>query len=188
MPTRKCLPLPTYFRFFIPFVLKERDKLLYLDEDILCLQEISELVHLDMGKHLAAVVSDVLSVARRQSEALNLQSECYFNAGVLLINVHQWLKQNISEKALSLLSDRSKNYVFLDQDALNLILDNAKKILPQKWNFISEKHEKTNIPKNTILLHCAANPKPWDIFCDKKHKPINFILIMKVCPRGLGSR
>ncbi|SDN11923.1 Glycosyl transferase family 8 [Dendrosporobacter quercicolus] len=161
---------------------------MYLDEDILCLQEISELVHLDMGKHLAAVVSDVLSVARRQSEALNLQSECYFNAGVLLINVHQWLKQNISEKALSLLSDRSKNYVFLDQDALNLILDNAKKILPQKWNFISEKHEKTNIPKNTILLHCAANPKPWDIFCDKKHKPINFILIMKVCPRGLGSR
>ncbi|SDN11726.1 Glycosyl transferase family 8 [Dendrosporobacter quercicolus] len=100
---------------------------MYLDADILCLQKISELVHLDMGKHLTAVVSDVLSVARRQSEALNLQSECYFNAGVLLINVHQWLKQNISEKALSLLSDRSKNYVFLDQDALNLILDNAKK-------------------------------------------------------------
>lgn len=168
LPTAKRLPLPTYFRFFIPFILKERDRFLYLDADILCLGEIAELANLKLNKYPAAVVPDVLSFAIRQSKAIKLKDERYFNAGVLLINIPEWLEQNISEKALALLSDRSKNLSFLDQDALNLILEDIKKILPNKWNYISEAHKNTSLPNNIMILHCASHPKPWDVHCDKK--------------------
>ena len=167
LPTHNHLPLPTYFRFFMPLILKDNDKILYLDADILCLNKISELIHLNMENYPAAVIADIAETADKQVNALQLQTELYFNAGVLLINVPEWLKQNITEKALSLLADRSQRFLFLDQDALNIILQDRKMILPKKWNYISETDNNATVPDDVVFLHCAARPKPWEIACDK---------------------
>ena len=168
LPTQKHFPPPIYYRFFLPFILRECDKLLYLDADILCLQEISELLYLDLRKHSAAVVFDSSAVTPKHSKILNLKHECYFNSGVLLINVPQWLEQNISEKAISLLSDRARNFRLPDQDALNLVLETDKIKLPKKWNHLSHMDNNYDIPKDTIFLHCTRRPKPWGLLCDKK--------------------
>ena len=38
LPTQTHLPISTYFRFILPLILKDIDKLYYVDADIICLQ------------------------------------------------------------------------------------------------------------------------------------------------------
>lgn len=168
LPVLKHIPLPMYFRLFMPFILKDRNKVLYLDSDVICLNNISELIHLDMNHYPAAVIPDIPRTAIKQSKRLNLESESYFNSGVILINVEEWLKQTITEQVLSTLSESSTHFFFPDQDALNLVLEGKKITLDRKWNCILENESGEDIPDDTIFLHCTARPKPWEVACDKK--------------------
>lgn len=91
-----------------------------------------------------------------------------FNSGIMLINVAQWLKNTVTEQVLSFLSNPSVKVSFPDQDALNVVLEKTKLLLPKRWNHILEDDMYNEIPADTIFLHCTVRPKPWEIACDTK--------------------
>jgi Lipopolysaccharide biosynthesis proteins, LPS:glycosyltransferases len=165
LPIQQYLPLAIYFRLTMPLVLPDIARLLYLDSDVLCLGNLSEIAKIDMDCKTVLVVSDVSHIANKRIEALALKSGKYFNSGVMMIDIKKWNKQKASERAFSMLCNSSTKFRYFDQDVLNLILEDNSKYIDKKWNFI---RGKDTLPPNINLLHCTAHPKPWKILCNSQ--------------------
>ena len=159
-------------RFIIPDILeKETDKFLYIDSDILCLKPINNLYNTELADFVAGVIPDDSVMRNAIKDLYNIDSEKYFNAGVLLINTKEWVKNDISAKCMQKIND-GNIYKFADQDVLNILLENKTTLLPIKYNTkihisVSCKEEQLIAPY-TVLLHYVTGYKPWYQTFDSK--------------------
>lgn len=160
LPTQTHLPIATYFRFILPLILDNVDKLFYIDADIICLQNADDLFNINLNNNIIGAVPDLSWMNKKRNKTLNLQNHIYFNAGMLIINIDKWNNFNTFAKVLQAIQNEPQKFRYLDQDALNLILTKHIQYLDTKFNCI----DINNIDKkNIILLHFAAHPKPWNI-------------------------
>ena len=160
LPTQTHLPIATYFRFILPLILDNVDKLFYIDADIICLQNADDLFSINLKDNIIGAVPDLPWMNTKRNKALNLRNHIYFNAGMLIINITIWNKFNTFTKVLQAIQNEPQKFRYLDQDALNLILTNHIQYLDTKFNCIDINSIEQ---KNIILLHIAAHPKPWNI-------------------------
>jgi lipopolysaccharide biosynthesis glycosyltransferase len=182
-PIRRDVSLAMYFRIMMPIVLTELDKLLYLDSDVFCLDDISGIMKIDMEGKTALVVSDIDSSTIRRIEALSLQSGQYFNSGVMMIDIKQWNAHKISEQFFYLNSKYLDKFVFVDQDQLNIALENKVKYMDKSWNFVLDKDDVTpaEVFSNIKLIHFANHPKPWKVHCTSPAQPL-FLQYQRLSP------
>ncbi|GAA0377936.1 glycosyltransferase family 8 protein [Paenibacillus motobuensis] len=168
-----------YYKLSIPELVPIKcNKVIFLDCDLIILDDIEELWKVDVSDHnLAAVLEPEFT---RHEELKLDKNVSYFNSGVMLINLDLWRENNISEKAYKYLEGNSYNISLHDQDAFNVVLS-AYPILtiPQRWNqrpkyilkdfpsiYYSEK-EFTEAVNNPAIVHFAGgNNKPWHYLCD----------------------
>lgn len=160
LPTKKDLPISTYFRFLLPLFVKSQ-KLIYLDADILCLGNAKKLFNIKLDNNIIGAVKDTDNMNQTRNTALNLLNHTYFNAGMLVIDIEKWLSFDISNKAFYELIKNPLKYDFLDQDILNVILSKKIKYLPNIFNCIEL--NKISHKENIIFLHFTARPKPWHL-------------------------
>lgn len=160
LPTQTHLPIATYFRFILPLILDNVDKLFYIDADIICLQNADDLFNINLNNNIIGAVPDLPWMNKKRNKTLNLQNHIYFNAGMLIINIAKWNNFNTFAKVLQAIQNEPQKFRYLDQDALNLILTNHIQYLDTKFNCIDINSTEQ---KNIILLHFAAHPKPWNI-------------------------
>ncbi len=154
----------TYYRFFIPDLFPDYDKVLYLDCDIIVLDDISKLYNTDIKDYYAAAaVEEVMQTVKVFGDYtvknLGVPTETYFNAGVLLINNKRFLKFKVAEKFVEL----SKQYTFRvtqDEDYLNVLLKNKVKLVDLGWNKTAYKNPEFN-DADLKLIHYKINWKPW---------------------------
>lgn len=162
----KYFPISACLRIIAPLILPvEINKLLYVDSDTLCLNSLEELFNYNLDEKIIAAVPDVESTQISQCEKIHLKYGSYFNSGVMLYNIDNWNRANISEKALDLLNEGIA-YKFPDQDVLNLLLKNNIYYLPYKYNRITlltvggyQDHQRTN--DETVFIHYVSGSKPW---------------------------
>lgn len=157
-----------YYRLLAPVVLdKIAEKVLYLDADIVCLNDISGLQRIDMSASTVAVVSDHEQFVKTvKIPELNLQFGQYFNSGFLLIDVNKWNDENITQLVFALLRERMPPFKFPDQDALNVILDGKALFLNRRWNVLYSMDQMSHdIPVDTVFLHYTGDVKPWHATC-----------------------
>lgn len=140
------------------------NKVLYLDADIVCLADLSEIFQLNMDNQIISAVRASELVVSRQTKKLNIMDNDYFFSGVMYIDVDRWNENDISDKAMQLILDNFDKYTFPDQDALNVALHGRVLFLDQKWNFVCDL-DKDTVPADTILLHYAGRTKPWSEWC-----------------------
>jgi lipopolysaccharide biosynthesis glycosyltransferase len=171
--------LGTFIRLLIPNKLQGiTKKLLYLDADLLCFGNIDELLSTDLDDCIAAVVHDEAeTTVKTQVLALGIQHQHYFNAGVMYINVDNWVANDTQNTALSILT--SRDLVFADQDALNIALDGRTKYIDDKWNhryhlvdFLSRGDASLNVAKPFVFMHFTGPVKPWHSWCLHEAKEI----------------
>jgi len=158
----------TYYRLLVPERLGV-DRYLYVDVDTLCDVDVSELQALEMNSAAVAWSPEAplsRAVDRQTAEKLgNSQSDYYFNAGVMLINVPEWRKQRVTERAMEyIVSHRPE---FHDQAALNYVLHGTAMTLDPKFNCIANMRKNWPILKRSYgqigrLIHFVDYPKPWD--------------------------
>ena len=160
LPTQTHLPIATYFRFILPLILDNVDKLFYIDADIICLQNADDLFNINLNNNIIGAVPDLPWMNTKRNKVLNLQNHIYFNAGMLIINIDKWNNFNTFAKVLQAIQNEPQKFRYLDQDALNLILTKHIQYLDTKFNCIDIN---SIDKKNIILLHFAAHPKPWNI-------------------------
>ena len=134
------------------------DKLLYLDIDMMCNKDLSELYNIDVeGYEYAAV---------KEKYGCWLIRPDYINAGMLLLNMKMIRETHLLEKARNLLL--KKKLLFADQSAV-FYNTTKKKLIPRKFNEQSKFNR-----KDTVICHFSKrlmflpyphteNYKQWDV-------------------------
>lgn len=163
--TRDYYSKTTYFRLFLPNLYPQFDKALYLDSDIVLLDDVANLYNIDITNNLVAAAPDdviqTIEVFQEYAEKVvgvaNYKN--YFNAGILLMNLDELRNFKFQEKFLYLL-DRITFPVAQDQDYLNRLCKGKVKIISKEWNRmpISDKEAKKEDIK---LIHYNLAYKPW---------------------------
>lgn len=178
-PTTDRYPDTIYYRLlaheFLPKTLK---KTLYLDADIICLNDFTELYRRNLGEKLYAAAShnsdsttlDLINKLRLQNYEMD---SSYFNTGVLLMNLPR-IRQVVSRADIVKYIERNKAKLILpDQDVLNGLY--ADKILPipdEIYNYdarysVVYRARSNNewdldwVISHTVFLHFAGREKPW---------------------------
>lgn len=179
-----------YYRLDLPNVLaNDVKKCLYVDCDLLFMDDISKLWNTDLqGMPIGAIEDIGLTTSKKgrqeKLKSIGLKEDmCYFNSGVVLMDLQQWRERGFSKIALDLAFH--KKFISHDQDILNLIFLNNWKQIDLRWNvippifylypkllFSGSERKRTIKAKNSIgILHYAGRYKPWEF---SKNKIFNY--------------
>lgn len=174
--THQHVSAAALFKFKIPELFPQYNKILYLDTDMIIQQDLSELFKTDITNHYAAVVKDIECMMQGKHH-LRHKLNNYFNSGMMLLN----LEKMRAEKATEALINYKKNEkvrFFMDQDAFNVIFNNqvifvspGYNYIPVSWNChkketIMDFYNLTETEYNYIfnhapICHFADKNKPW---------------------------
>lgn len=124
----------TYYRLFAADLLPKYEKILYLDCDIIVLSDLAPLYAQELGNKLVGAVCDYRFDGEYAKRMIGVSTDCYINAGVLLINASLWRDEKIASKCLSFLQEGRKLEAY-DQDAINYVCRGRILLLEKDWNF-----------------------------------------------------
>lgn len=184
--THKHFTEETYYRFVLPNLLPELDKIIYLDCDVICVGDISSLYKIDVGDNYVAAVRDVQVLGEFKADHMRSFDYLikigmkdpynYFQAGVLLLNLTKLRSVGFTEKTLGMVHEK---YKYVDQDILNVICENHVHYIGYMWNLMFD-HDGSRISKYIsnaplqcyeeymkarevpAIIHYAGDHKPWN--------------------------
>lgn len=169
IPDGSYFTIATYYRLFFPSLMPERyEKVIYLDTDLVINGELSSLYNTDLSGMPVGVVVEKSGAKSRPD--LGIYDEyVYFNAGVMLMNISEWNKQRITEKAVHFIHHYPEKIRWVDQDALNVVLQKNYYSLDSIYNVINTdiprelpKKQYRSFLKNKIVIHYTLSEnKPW---------------------------
>ncbi len=176
----------TYYRFFVADYVRDQDSIVYIDSDIICLNDpIDEIQkNIDKMKKMNYFICAKTDSTRANSEdllnRLNMKNDSYFNAGVLLINLNLWRESNLKDLLINKMIEIQNKIIYWDQDVLNSLIDGRYIDISKKLNFTlfegknaeepeANFHDKDfvnyleNIRKDIFMVHYAGKFKPWSL-------------------------
>lgn len=177
----------TYLRLLLPSVLPDLDKVLYLDCDMIIDGNLKELWDINIENYALAGVRDSENDNIRLYNRLGYdQSLGYINAGVLLMNLKEWRKDNVLSEAIKRITSNPRKYCYWDQDFINEFYCDRKLLLDFKFNLmefflfsynkfiISRKYFRDieRAIKKPTIIHFCGHIKPWHI---EYSSPIKYI-------------
>ena len=146
-------------RLFSDMILELPDKLLYLDNDVICRKDFSDFYDQDLGETEFAGVLDYYGSWLFRNKFWRRD---YINSGVLLFNIKKIKQTGLFRKCRN--KCRDQKMFMPDQSALNK-LALSKKIMPRRYN------EQRKLHDNTVFHHFTTsfrvypprtvNVKPW---------------------------
>lgn len=181
-----------YYRLLVPFLLpNDVDKVLYLDCDMIVNSSIEMLYYWDINDYACGIVLDEAFQDIEKYERLGYsKSKLYCNSGMMLINLSYWRRNNVMERCLDYIDKNSEKILFHDQDTINVVLQDEKKLLPLKYNFQTGfilshykfddiiMHEILETVYSPVIIHYTGGiSKPW--FAKSKHPYTNIFLYYK---------
>ena len=182
--------LATYFRFFIPEIFANYNKIIYLDCDVIISDDIAKLYHENIkGKPLAAVkdfeMQRGLFISKQKEHGLAnyltsklnmLNPDKYFQAGVLVLDIPKLKEINFTRQCIEKLKAVGKP-LFVDQCILNSLFDGDIHYLDPSWNVewhlpLVTQDLPHELPYPTYkeyyksrkipkIIHYSGAPKPW---------------------------
>lgn len=175
--------LATYYRLFLAdFIPEDIRRVVYLDSDLVVLQDLSRLANTNLeGRTCAAVRSFSAPFLRSAGPAFS-DMPCrtdapYFNAGVLLIDTAMWRARQVKQRALTFLASHLHKVRFWDQDALNFVMIDDWTQLDLRWNRTSDYHHHNRMQPpqpfsveewrslaQPYVAHFVSGYKPWTHF------------------------
>jgi len=157
----------TYFRMFIQnYIPEDIDYLIYIDADVVCmenpidmLKEIKEQMYKN-NFPLAALTEGRRNTSTSFFENLGIQNDKYFNAGIIIIDFQQWIKNNTLKNMLKIMKEKYKRIIYWDQDIMNLHFEGNYLEIPRSMNYTSS--DGVTMPEEKIYFHhYAGSKKPW---------------------------
>jgi lipopolysaccharide biosynthesis glycosyltransferase len=158
-----------YYRAKLPNILRNIDKILYLDTDIICLTSIRELYETNLEEKGIGACIDTIDYMKSEFHHLKqigFNTDInYINSGVLLMNLEKMRNMNFESLFVSTCHKFSTCNMFADQDIFNVIFQYDKLLLPQKWNFQAPMYRfpynKINFKIDPAIIHYTTSNKPW---------------------------
>lgn len=136
LPTMGRISRVMWFRVFLPELLADVPRVLYLDCDTLVAGDPHPLFETDLGDAWLGAVANVFEPRMtRHAERLGLKGpQPYFNSGVLLMDLDAWRRENCTQRILDLARKPDSGLIWPDQDALNRVFAGHWKRLHPRWN------------------------------------------------------
>ena len=126
-----------YARVFIPDVLEDVERVLYLDCDTLVDGPLDKLFALDLQDKPFALGYDC--VLHHYKRHIRQPSKLpYYNTGVMLIDLPAWRSHRCTERILAELAHPSGPNPLGDQDIIVRVFPQETRPIEPKWNFLSQ--------------------------------------------------
>ncbi len=199
----------TYFRLFLPQILNNYEKILYMDADMVACHDVAELYNTDLEGNILGAVRDPIISGSNKSTMYNKHDDMqelgikniydYFQAGVLLIDIKKISENGLCEEMIEYAATHDCDLV--DQDVLNKFCQGKVKFIDNKWNVdvnnIAMKvvpfapaamwHEYKRNRECAYIYHFAGADKPWnnpgldkaDVFWDAARKTSFYEIILE---------
>ncbi len=169
------ISVSTMDRLFLPEMLKDLDKVLYLDIDILIQADVGELYDLNLGDNIFAgkrtrlkswanmirpitratlhfAPEKAWDIRKRLHDKADLTSRT-FNAGILVLNLELMRAENFTAEHMYLVEQCRMN----DQDVFNIYSRDRVLEIDSEWNHVPSQDFNAS-PK---IIHWAGPAKPW---------------------------
>ena len=163
LPTEYIWTQAIYYRIIAcEYLHTLTNTLLYLDSDMLCLNNFGDLFKQNFNSKIIMVVGSIETKDRYiPSLNYNFKNKFYFNSGFIYINLEKWHQKNISSKFFNLLTNHN-DFKYFDQDVLNILLNDELIPLENFYHQICPlMNSNTQIDLNTKFIHFAGSTKPW---------------------------
>ena len=176
------ITFPTYYRLLIGDLLPDYlEKCIYLDVDICVLKDLTSLYNINItNNYIAGVISPSYYFKNNtiHCKRLNLPSmNQYINAGMLLVNLKEIRKDNMTKKFIDL---SKKNYKSQDQDVLNVACYGKILTLAPKYNAMVTRLKEYDNKLKTLYTEeeiIEANNFPYIIHYSDRNKPWNSLYV-----------
>lgn len=165
--------LESYLRIFAAQVLGDDiDKILYLDCDVVVLDDLRDLWATDISAYALAAAPDLYGGFRRTALGVP-EDRPYVNAGVLLLNLTRWRQENLAQRLIGYIEAHSDTLTFHDQDAINAVLHASIRVLARRWNVQAQMYRLRrhvypdayaaikHACSRAAIVHYAGPEKPW---------------------------
>ncbi len=164
----------TYYRLFIQDYIKDEIGFItYLDCDVFCISNPIYIIKKEISKlkksnfSISSLPEPSLS---HYGKKLNMKSSNYFNAGVMIINLETWKKNNLQKSFLKILNTYNTKLHFWDQDILNIYFDGNFQVMDENLNYKVDMEVDNSAElidhkqkENIIFLHYSGKFKPWSV-------------------------
>lgn len=174
----KRYPTEIYFRLFATkYLPKNLKRILYLDTDIVVINDLHELYNMDFEENYFIASTHIKKVLHKFQELrLGLdKNDAYINTGVLLMNLEILRNIPMEEEIIQFVKENSKKLMLPDQDILSALYGNKVKLVDEMkynlgeraWNIYNLNNPKQPldlnwIKKNTVIIHYYGRNKPWN--------------------------
>jgi lipopolysaccharide biosynthesis glycosyltransferase len=152
-------------------------KIAFFDADTILLEDPGILYDTNVDNFIVGAVKDSYyeKVPFEMKKALALGSDDdYFNSGVMIVNLENWRKNEVTQKALNFMIDFGHKTLFHDQDGFNYAINGNWKRISPLWNpssintIIDHDGRKIELTAKQIyerglakLVHFHGSNKPW---------------------------
>jgi len=144
-----------YRRFFTKFI-KNIDRILCIDSDVLVLEDISDIYNMDMKWKSIAWYYDCYPF-RCKNRIFWIKN--YINAGVLLFDAKKYDMNKINTKVLETINEKYSQYFhWSDQDKINIIFKDDIIVGKEEMNYLITNKWFTKWLNNAKIVHCLQKP------------------------------
>ncbi len=180
--------IETYYRLILPELLPDYQKILYVDSDMIVLDDLAKLYQEDVTGYLLAATHDADTAGlyngydpkrkKYSDTVLQLKKPYqYFQAGIILFNLEEFRKTYTVEEMLQF--SAKEKWLLQDQDVLNKLCEGRVKYVDMAWNVLVDyEHirisrimrlapqwlyfEYMEARKHPKIIHYAGSEKPWN--------------------------
>lgn len=167
-----------YYRWYIPEILPQYKKVLYIDCDTVAIKDVKELFNTDLGNKVIGGIVNICDpfTRLRLRKDFSILSEKYINSGILLINTREFILNKIKKECFRLVNILENGTLICpDQDVINIACKDRIMLLDDKWNvqwhhqwdredqkliYFVNKFERAK--ENIGILHFTSGIKPWN--------------------------
>ena len=186
LPTAGFTGKGSWYRVFLPRLLPDVDRLLYLDVDLLVLDSVAPLFEVDLaGTYVGAVKNVWEHDQTKRLRALGVHDPTrYFNAGVLAMDLRTMREDCVLEQLIDFGMRRADDLVLPDQDSLNVVLADRWTELDPRWNcmnsimtlevslayFSPESIAEAQARPAIRHYEGPSSNKPWNFLADRREQ------------------
>lgn len=178
--THKYVTYVSAFKFLIPSLFPQFDKIIYLDTDVIVRADLTDLYNTDIeDNYVAGCLCLVNHITCRDGilRETGLESmDYYINAGVILMNLKLIRQDKIDKKCIDMIGSFKGS---VDQHIMNKVCYGKIFFLPPKYNISTSSlkifesdaikifysmQEVEQAYKNPVIFHWTGGNKPWQYY------------------------
>jgi lipopolysaccharide biosynthesis glycosyltransferase len=208
LPISDHISVSTYLRLLLA-EMAPVEKAIYLDADVVVVRNLAHLWETPLDGMFCAAAQDcyvpvldphglfgpmLWSIRNKNPypipnyKELGLDAKApYFNAGIMLVNVKRWRREQVAHRALQCLHDNAGSVCYWDQYALNVLFSGQWKKLDRRWNqqgsvLFNSTWEKSPMSEAEFymlqhqpwIVHFDYKTKPWHVDCNHPYRKLFF--------------